>query len=498
MLGRGADPNNRPIGKLVKTLAAGVGLASETYQHQKEKKQLKQQNKSEERGTEYTQSEETTAETTQEEEVWRLDELQEELVEANATPGSSDETASPSDVSELAATFIQTHQLSPPYQRVPARLELPVIITQRRPKDRTRGFIRAYAPLLQDVGIDQRAFIDFIDTLNKAVKPSPWIQAINLASIAVQHVPAPVTIAVSIACRIATDAASAAHSRFKTNTFLDKVNEEYFRPNGLVALLVTWKPNDASIVTDFGSDKMGSNITKVSSPGSSTSSRWKRKMQPSSGATSFEFPETAPLIFPALDDELMRAEDGDDTNDNDPAKKAKKQSALKRGGAFLADYQDRRAVATWAGKNPESKVANAAPAPEFRSRYSDPNHPASSGDLLAFVTGGKVSASSLQPERGGRGGGFGRGSILDARREQMMAMRQSGRSGRRPLLVGGVVGGVKGLLQKVSELFLLLFLMFPYGIMLTILFPRISYTSWLLTDPLNTRLMRLWQWFTEN
>lgn len=36
------------------------------------------------------------------------------------------------------------------------------------------------------------------------------------------------------------------------------------------------------------------------------------------------------------------------------------------------------------------------PRPQFRSRFSDPNHPASSGDLLALVTAGKLSATSLK------------------------------------------------------------------------------------------------------
>lgn len=49
-----------------------------------------------------------------------------------------------------------------------SRLEMPVIITQRQPKVRTRGFIKAYAPLLEGAGIDQPAFLDFIDKLNKS------------------------------------------------------------------------------------------------------------------------------------------------------------------------------------------------------------------------------------------------------------------------------------------------------------------------------------------
>lgn len=460
MLGRGAGQRDPPLGKIIKTLAAGVGLASETYQHQKEKKQLKQQANSEQRGLEEPQSS-SVVEASQEEKAWQLDELQDELAQQDIVSGSNSDAAAPSDISALADNFIQTHRpphQPPPYSDVdrPARLDLPVIITQRRPKDRARGFIRAYAPLLQNVDIDQQSFLDFIDSLNKSVQPSPWIQAINLASFAAQHVPEPVTLAVSVACKMVADAASTVHSRYKTNSFLDKVNDEYFKSKGLIALLVTWKPNDSSMVTDFGSG-MGSTISKVSSPGrEGTSGKWKHRMQSSSGASSFEFPETAPLVFPALDELTNSTSNNNNNTSDDPAKEAKKQSALKRGGAFLADYQDRRAVAEWAGKNPDSKVANAMPPPEFRSRYSDPNHPASSGDLLAFVSGGKVSGSSLRPSRGlDRGRGRGRGSMLDSavrggRRDQMEMLRATrGQAG----VVGGVVHGVKGLLQKVSFLF---------------------------------------------
>lgn len=454
MLGRGAGQRDAPLSKIVKTLATGVGLASETYQHQKEKKQLKRQASNEQRGLGEAQSS-SVAEATQEEQAWQLDELQDELAKEDVVSGSSNDAAAPSDISALADNFIQTHQRpaqSPPYSDLdrPARLKLPVIITQRRPKDRARGFIRAYAPLLQDVGIDQPSFLDFVDSLNKSIQPSPWIQAINLASFAAQHVPEPVTIAVSIACKMVADAASTVHSRYKTNSFLDRINDEYFKSKGLIALLVTWKPNDASMVTDFGSG-MGSTISQVASPSGreSSSGRWKHRMQSSSGASSFEFPETAPLVFPALDELTNKTSD-------DPAQEAKKQSALKRGGAFLADYQDRRAVATWAGQHPDSRVAHAAPPPAFRSRYADPNHPASSGDLLAFVTGGKVSGDTLRPSPRDRGHGRGP-SMFDlvvrgaGGRQDVLEMLRATRGQRG--VVDGVVHGVKGLLQKVSFVF---------------------------------------------
>jgi hypothetical protein len=48
------------------------------------------------------------------------------------------------------------------------RLPCPVIIPQRRPGAKKRGFVRAYAPVLADCGISQDVFIKFISDFHKA------------------------------------------------------------------------------------------------------------------------------------------------------------------------------------------------------------------------------------------------------------------------------------------------------------------------------------------
>jgi hypothetical protein len=55
---------------------------------------------------------------------------------------------------------------------VRGRLDCPVIIPQRRPEEKERGFIRAYAPALLDCGIDEATFLHFLDSLNQATKVS--------------------------------------------------------------------------------------------------------------------------------------------------------------------------------------------------------------------------------------------------------------------------------------------------------------------------------------
>ncbi|ROW08050.1 hypothetical protein VPNG_06101 [Cytospora leucostoma] len=421
-----------PVVLIFKGLASGVGLASESIQHHKEKKRTQKQQVEQQKPVtterviapdDLSQSEVIPKDYNEEE--WQLDDAQEEL--SRDTYQSHSPPATPEKIPALADNFIRDKPMPvyPESSSQAARLPLPIVLTQRRPKARDRGFIKAYAPILEDVGIDQEAFLDFIDKLNKAVEPSPWIQAINLAGFAAQHVPLAVSMAISVALKLTADAASEVHSRSKTNSFLDKINQEYFMPRGTIAIIMTWKPQDPAALTTVNFD-LGATVADASTGGNQGAFlKFHNRMKSSSAATSFEFPETAPLIFPTLDKLVS-------SKSNDPNTETKKENIVKRGGGFVGDYLDRRAVAQWAGENPNSTLANAAPKPEFRSRYADPNHPASSGDPLAFITGGKISSDVLRQtalgggtgrgfDRGGfgRGGlglsGFGRGSIMEGR-----------------------------------------------------------------------------------
>lgn len=62
----------------------------------------------------------------------------------------------------------------PPVRSLPSaeRLEKAVMIPQRRPKNKSRRWALAYAPTLNDCGIGQPTFVDFLDTLKQASKVS--------------------------------------------------------------------------------------------------------------------------------------------------------------------------------------------------------------------------------------------------------------------------------------------------------------------------------------
>jgi hypothetical protein len=53
---------------------------------------------------------------------------------------------------------------------VQGRLPCPVIIPQRRPENKSRGWMLDYAPALNDCGIDQTTFLDSLGAFNKASK----------------------------------------------------------------------------------------------------------------------------------------------------------------------------------------------------------------------------------------------------------------------------------------------------------------------------------------
>ncbi|KAG8169870.1 hypothetical protein KVR01_000615 [Diaporthe batatas] len=313
--------SSNPFGKAVKGIAATIGLASETIYHHKQKRASQRSPRdsvprsfsnddciSTAGNLDYfrtpDEAEPEQRLPTQVDEVaWALDEVQDDISTNSGTTTPPDHN--PPGSPKLAESFLQSH---PPTEGTKAsgRLELPVVITQRRPKARTRGFIRAYAPVLQNVGIDQETFIEFIDQLNKAVEPSPWISAIDLASLAGHAFPEPIHLLISASALMATQITAEVVSRSKSNAFLDKMNQDFFKPKGLIALVVTWKPNqdgseqNATSIVDID---MSAAAVKKNSRGDDPAGlkRSRSTIQMPSAGEMFELPEFAPLVFPKLE-----------------------------------------------------------------------------------------------------------------------------------------------------------------------------------------------------
>lgn len=128
-----------------------------------------------------------------EEEEWALDDAQERL------------RAHHSSNSGQQHHYLGTPVIGNPGPSLPVApvsLPYPIIIPQRRPGQRARGFIRAYAPDLMGCGIDEPMFMGFLDELDKATASSPLVGAINLASDMAGFIPSALGPTVKIAVRV--------------------------------------------------------------------------------------------------------------------------------------------------------------------------------------------------------------------------------------------------------------------------------------------------------
>ena len=216
--------------KAVKGLAAGIGLVSESISAHKAKKvhqtQLSEEDNQPTRslseGSTRNSHEHEDGHPSQErtaidslEEQWELDEAQDELRRSpgdKESPPDYNEAQEAVDEASLAHRFASEYPpptYSPTDDTPVPQLPAPILLPQRRPKNRKRGFVRAYAPDLADFGIDQPMFSDFLDTAEKACQGARWLNAINLASIGTMFMPSATGIAVSIAIQITTDIAIA-------------------------------------------------------------------------------------------------------------------------------------------------------------------------------------------------------------------------------------------------------------------------------------------------
>ncbi|OJJ31289.1 hypothetical protein ASPWEDRAFT_72249, partial [Aspergillus wentii DTO 134E9] len=421
------------VNKLVQNVGAGIGLVSESISASKAKKRDANNadtTQHQERGIIPSDHNESSDRARQDpdqdhELQWDLDEAQDEL-RGIASPTTHE------PVDDVAMAELFARQYPPPdydeATRSPPRLPYPVVLPQRRPKARARGFVRAYAPVLEDFGINEAMFLDFLDKCNTACMGANWLNVLNLASIPTMLLPEAISVAVSIAIQLVTRAAIEVDGRRRSNNFIDAINRDFFRPRGLFCLLMTWNPE---IDDPFVQVDIKNTISKAMTGGGSGLGKIKHKLK-AANADSYGnqmFPEVAPLVFPVVD---RLATDEETKKKN----KTFKETA-KRRKEFAANYFDKRAQAKFIAKNPDSAL-NQGPQPTFTSRYADPNHPASSGSPIALLTGGYVTRENVlrMTGRGAladqtRNGRLARGSVLTGPMEN-----------RRQGPIGTLIGGI--------------------------------------------------------
>ncbi|KAK0104983.1 hypothetical protein ONS95_004647 [Cadophora gregata] len=232
-------------------------------------------------------------------------------------------------------------------------LPLPVIIPQRRPQDKSRGWVRAYAPALMGAGIDEVTFLDFIDRFNEESKASPYFHVVNVAGAGVGFLPGITPMIVSMAVPVAVQVAKQAQSNHQTQSYLDKMNTKLFVPHGLYAIIMTYKPQQTGDMLNVD----------VSSNGSQFPSPYPRLFPKApSGRNSYQkqdftLPDSCPLVFA----------DSAPPQTLDPSR-----NGFFKMADFVSDFKDRRAQTTFAQENPASTLVG--PKPTFTSKYADPSY----------------------------------------------------------------------------------------------------------------------------
>ena len=137
----------------------------------------------------------------------------------------------------------------------------------------------------------------------KPPKFPPILDVINIACFGVGMVPSTICFAVSTAVGTANQIAQKLQIRYRTNTFLDQINERMFRPRGLFCMAVTYKPGtteDLVLEADMDSPNDVALFKAITS--NSKSKKLMRKLRLSNcKSTEKQLPEFAPLIYPNLD-----------------------------------------------------------------------------------------------------------------------------------------------------------------------------------------------------
>ncbi|RAK83609.1 hypothetical protein BO79DRAFT_260052 [Aspergillus costaricaensis CBS 115574] len=321
---------------------------------------------------------------------WELDEAQDHLrgVTYPTTPPPDQDDADYS--MKLAESFVREYPVPLNWSYYdtsvefgPPKLDYPVVLPQRRPKDRQRGFVRAYAPELEKFGIDQKMFLDYVDKANKSCIGSQWFQVINLANNVGGYFVSPtVGFVMGIVADAVVRIGMAVDGRRRSGNFFDKINQDFFMPRGLFCLLMTYAPESKEAILDLD---MNNTITSARTPEKGFH-RVKQKYQTANATANSTFDQFSPLIFPDLHNP-----------DVDEATKKKYEVLLgkvHRAMEGVEEYYDKRDQAKFIAKNPESNLAMGRK-PEFTSRYADPTNKAASGSLLAMATGGKFTDDTI-------------------------------------------------------------------------------------------------------
>lgn len=202
------------VGKIVKLVGGGIGLARESYLENKEKKELAKSRSnldlvetasnsgiatsshvSSSRQPGYSEAPPEYIETTPEhahqliadgkavptgidessededEEEWKLDEATDYIDPPSyeESEGHPEEEHVVDDPKKLIRNVMI---LAPPVSEVKGPIPVPVVLPQRQPRAKGRGFVRAYSPVLDTAALNERCFLEFLKCFHLASEVS--------------------------------------------------------------------------------------------------------------------------------------------------------------------------------------------------------------------------------------------------------------------------------------------------------------------------------------
>jgi hypothetical protein len=186
--------------KIIRLASSGVGLAAEAIEDRKKRKAAASsvQPVPESSDTLQHHDEESDSDNSSieaDDDVWELDEAldpptyEESQAAASSSQQPKDETGDKDhpekdgelepkesekkkpDIASLVRMLVAKCP-PPPAMVAGGPLPCPVILPQRRPGAKGRGFVRAYAPVLAQAGIDQDTFLGFLNGWDDASKVS--------------------------------------------------------------------------------------------------------------------------------------------------------------------------------------------------------------------------------------------------------------------------------------------------------------------------------------
>jgi hypothetical protein len=194
--------------KIVRLASKGVGLAAEAIEDHKQKKRSPASSPNRAEGVrdsypdtagpsthpvahdqeyekEFDDTDSEVSSVEGDEEIWELDEAiqppsYEDVIAEDKPKNAPIEGETPPDgngKAKINKVDVLAARLGHPPPRIRgengdfmATLPCPVVLPQRRPHKKARGFVRAYAPVLMEAGIDQDTWISFINDWDESSK----------------------------------------------------------------------------------------------------------------------------------------------------------------------------------------------------------------------------------------------------------------------------------------------------------------------------------------